>query len=89
MYRYIIVINESDKQYANEKIGENTFTVGLSADGTEPITHYWCNWNMTQETYNFLQENIGDIANFYNAENWTPDEVLAEESLQRIQNDEM
>jgi hypothetical protein len=54
MKRYIIILPAELQQEANEYCsqftsgGEYTFTIKLSTDGLEPVTHYISNWFMTQ-----------------------------------------
>ena len=48
--RFLIIIAAEDRDQANafakdqldQVGGQNTFSVGLSASGKEPVTHYWC-----------------------------------------------
>ena len=48
--RYLVILPAANQAQANALAksefdsdgGEKTFTVGLSADGKEPATHYWC-----------------------------------------------
>jgi hypothetical protein len=48
--RYLIIILAADKVAINTvakaeldtKRGERTFSIGLSATGKAPVTHYWC-----------------------------------------------
>lgn len=54
--RLIIVCNAAVAAAANNAAnqddtrdggdGSRTFTVGLSADGSAPATHYWCGWSL-------------------------------------------
>lgn len=38
---WVIIIAASDQTEANSMTGQNSFTVGLSATGDSPATHYW------------------------------------------------
>ena len=48
--RFLIIIPAADRDRANalakdqfdQTGGEKTFSVGLSATGKAPVTHYWC-----------------------------------------------
>ncbi len=48
--RFLIIIPAADRDAANSLAkaqfdtagGEKTFSVGLSASGNAPVTHYWC-----------------------------------------------
>ena len=54
MKRFITIIPAELQQEANEYCsqftdgGQYTFQAQLSADGTEPATHFISNWNMTK-----------------------------------------
>ena len=98
--RQIIVVPEDKQDFANRqcadidtKGGEKTFTVGLSPNGTKPPTHYWCCWLMEDLDKQKLVEKLSDIPvdffELYPTENYTPDDVLQEEGLQRIQTDDI
>ena len=49
-HRFLIIIAVEDRDQANAfaKVqldqvgGQNTFSIGLSASGKEPVTQYWC-----------------------------------------------
>ena len=38
---WVIIIDASDQAEANSMTGQDSFTVGLSATGENPATHYW------------------------------------------------
>jgi len=42
MAHWRLVIASSDQEECNDITGDEMFTVGLSASGEEPVTHYWC-----------------------------------------------
>lgn len=86
--RLIIVIPVEEKETANAFCatiaagGAGTFTVGLSPNGQEPVSHYWCNWQMTQEQYDAVK---AEFKHVFDVPFWAPETVLAEMGLQRIQ----
>lgn len=64
-----------------------TFTVGLSATGLDPATHYWCNWQTTQAQWDALTARFPDGkqgVRYFDAETTTPEQALAATGLQRI-----
>lgn len=69
--------------------GAQTFTVGLSADGNAPATHYWCSWvvDLTghPEVEQTLQQAIvNGQAWEFDGETTLPDDALATLGLQRL-----
>jgi len=89
----IIVIGANQKRAATaiaKQIdiigGDNTFSgLGLSADGKEPATHFWCNWNCSASEYDFFEKQEMPWWKVYDGQLMTPDEVLAFEGLEKIQ----
>jgi len=85
--RAIIIISIDEQVSANNLCativegGENTFTVGLSSKGSEPITHYWCNWDMKQEQYDVIK---AEFENVFEIPVWTPEGVLQEMALKQL-----
>lgn len=92
--KYIIVIPASLKDTANTWVkagadsegGEETFSVGLSTTGSDPATHYWCNWRLDDshkvDTLAYIN---GDAEiNVYDTTSYTPQQVLDELSLKTI-----
>jgi len=75
-----------------------TFTVGLSSDGKFPITSRWCCWWMSDDEKKEIRKDF-DPLNPVNPTNknsskiydlskgWTPDLVLADNQLKRIEID--
>ena len=67
--------------------GEKTFTVPLSATGSLPATHYWCNWQMTPDHWDAAQtriKSLGAEVRVFDASTITPQEVLDTLGLQTI-----
>lgn len=71
--------------------GEQTFTVGLSADGNEPVTHYWCSVAMTVEQFAAVQQLQSSefpdaviVEYDLDLEPGRPNQVLQSSGLQRI-----
>ena len=94
-HRYIIVVSAARKAVADslakqadpDTTATGTFSVGLSATGTAPATHYWCGWSVTQAQRDRLAARFTDGVNgvrFFNAANKTPEEVLTITGLKRI-----
>jgi len=53
--RMIMIVTADEKDAANAEAqkydrigGDKTFSVGMSATGEEPWTHYWCSWLMDE-----------------------------------------
>jgi hypothetical protein len=77
----IIVIPANEKEQANNFCktidvigGSNTFATELSPNGLDPITHYWCGWNCTDEEYIQLQRYFGE--NLFNGMELSSEQVL-------------
>jgi len=53
---WVILIAQSDQAEANSMTGQESFTVGLSATGEKPETHYWagCNDAYKNQVYDQL-----------------------------------
>lgn len=67
-YRHIIVISAAEQSAANTLAlsldpagGAATFTVGLSTDGTEPATHYWCSTVSTEALSSAMYASQGSL----------------------------
>ncbi len=63
--RVIIVVPAADRDRANGVAqtmqpvgGERTFTVGLSATGLEPWTHYWCSVALREAEWQAAQAQL-------------------------------
>lgn len=70
--------------------GERTFTVGLSATGAAPATHYWCSWQLTPEQYDQLTSLLATLTTqskawLYDGMTTTPEQVLAARALKRLE----
>lgn len=86
--RNIIVVNAADAAAANTQAtlvdilgGANTFTVPLSATGSPPATHYWCNWAMTVAEDADIRARLQPLVNtnrvrIFDALTTTPEQVL-------------
>ncbi len=94
--RLIIVVSAAAAAVTNARAkeidsegGEQTFTVGLSATGKEPITHYWCSWAMSDNEHDAMQQKLllhvtqGE-AKIFDGNKLTSDEVLQQMGLQRV-----
>lgn len=87
---YLIVANIIGKQLDYPDAGD-MFTIGLSAGGSEPITHYWASTRLTEEQFELInqiketQMPDADIVEFDDeTEPNKPFEVLEELNLQLI-----
>ena len=97
--RLIIVVPIGAGAIANERAkdvdsrgGDLTFTVGLSATGKSPATHYWCSWSMTSDDEaniraKMLTDELIGKAQVFDGGAMTPDDVLAATGLRRIVNE--
>lgn len=71
--------------------GENTFIPSLGLTSTGPTTHAWCNWQFDNPAdLAFLTNNGNGILNnpnvkIFNAATTTPDRVLIELGLVRVE----
>jgi hypothetical protein len=100
--RVLIIIPAEYQAVANQAAlgfdetgGDRTFTVGLSADGQEPATHFWASIQMREETFQGVSQLLP--AQFpqavmieYNldTERGRPGELLAEMGLMTISNEQ-
>lgn len=93
--RLIIVIQAGDKDAANaialqtDPSAGTTFSVGLSATGNLPFTHYWCNWSMTASQDTDIRGRLNALINtgrvkLYDANVFTPEQVLTELGLRPL-----
>lgn len=74
--------------------GDKTFTVGLvpigSAPGTAPVA-YWASWQMRPAQYTAIKNRLESLPNaaskvrVYDADQWTPEAVLADLGFERAQ----
>jgi hypothetical protein len=69
--------------------GDRTFTVGLSATGSAPATHYWCGWSLVPAHDSAIRSRLAALvaanqARVYDGTAVTPDDVLGTLGLQRI-----
>jgi len=63
--------------------GDKTFSgPGLSSDGKEPATHFWCNWNCSASEYDFFVKH--GLMSVYDGNVLTAEKVLELEHLYRI-----
>jgi hypothetical protein len=99
--RALIIIPSADKNAANQAAlafdstgGLNTFTVGLSANGQEPASHFWASIQFREQTFQAVQAIITSqfssaVMVEYNqdTEPNKPAQVLAEVGLQTISTD--
>jgi hypothetical protein len=95
--RLIIVIKAAIRAQANARAaeldregGENTFNVPLSISGNLPATHYWCSWQLDDDWDRQLKEKLQQVVTngnawVFNGNNRTPDSILTELGLQRIE----
>lgn len=100
MHRAIIIVPAAARTAANTNArkvdpvgGERTFTVGLSPPGLLPPTHYWCSWAMTKQQWATIMAGYAFIdaqgtptpaGRLYDANTWSPEQVLQATGLQRI-----
>lgn len=96
--RGIIIVSAAVVAAANQAAlqldpvgGQFTFTVGLSADGQEPISHYWCGAGFTDGGWEQVQQLAaafppGTVHLFENGE---PEAVLSVMNLQRLRSEEL
>ena len=63
--RFIIVVPANKQSVANldaDKVNtgkdQRTFTVGLSASGNLPASHFWCSWLMSDKEIEKLDEDF-------------------------------
>lgn len=88
--RVIIVIPAAERDAENTWVkenvdpdgGEKTFRVPLysNPDISGNATHYWCSWAVNEAELNLLSPHFG--ASLYDAEDWSPKQVLTEMVLQ-------
>lgn len=69
--------------------GAQTFTVGLSADGSLPATHYWCSWVVDLSGHPEIEQTLQQAiqngqAWEFDGETVSPDDVLSTLGLQRL-----
>lgn len=95
--RAIIVVKAEAAEVANARAkevdaagGERTFSVGLSATGKAPATHFWCSWQLPDGDYDVLCQKLQPVVNdngaqIFNGNRTTPDEVLATLGLTRLE----
>lgn len=86
---WIMLIAQSDKAEANSMTGQDSFTVGLSATGEEPATHYWIGINDAYK--NQLYDQLSTLDSFDMVEqDWDEPnyikrgEILSSRSLKTI-----
>lgn len=95
MRRAIIVVPAAELANANAKAaevdtvgGSRAFTIGLSATGAAPATHYWCSWACTDAVYTALSSRFGAgnllSATMHDGVLKTPEQVLADHLLKVI-----
>ena len=94
----LIIVIPVNRKKQGEAVAKNadpstqgeTFTVPLSATGEEPATHYWCGWTVTKDQRGRLTaiENAAQ-GQIFDMEEYTPEEVLSELGLKRIEPDEI
>jgi hypothetical protein len=92
--RLIIVVRANVAAAANthgraEEEGGDPFTVGLSATGLEPATHFWCSWALRPAQVTSLNQRFGALVDgtrvrVFNGNQQSPEAVLATCGLQRI-----
>jgi hypothetical protein len=92
--RAIIIIPAAKQVQANDLAQQadpstdlRTFTVGLSATGTNPATHFWCNWQTTQAQWDALTARFPDGkqgVRYFDADTTTPEQALTATGLKRI-----
>lgn len=95
--RAIIVVTAQVQNAANARAkevdtvgGERTFTMGLSATGTAPATHYWCGWWMQPAEYAGLSAKLNSMPQagsrvwIYDGNTTSEEVVLTTMGLQRI-----
>ncbi len=95
--RLILVVEAAVAATANTRSkevdtvgGDKTFTVGLSASGSGPVTHYWCNWQMTLNEQTALLAKLQPTidagrARVFDAKSNEPEDVLATLGLKRVE----
>lgn len=95
VHRSIIVIDTVHRDQANARAketdtagGQSTFTEGLSATGSAPATHYWCNWQMLTSERGQVHARVGGLhatqVRIYNGNVVTPADVLTTLGLKEI-----
>lgn len=97
--RAIIVVKAADRDQANTDAlaydpegGDETFRVGLSADGATPATHYWASTVCREAVWQALTaaeaaqvaKGAGRTRRLFDGLTVTPDDVLAALGLQRL-----
>ncbi len=94
--RAIVVVTADVATIANTQTkkldtlgGERTFTVGLSASGVAPATHYWCSWQLTPAQYTQLGTLLTTITGqakawLFDGATTTPEQVLTIMGLNRV-----
>tara|TARA_R110002020_G_scaffold276418_1_gene491785 strand:+ start:526 stop:822 length:297 start_codon:yes stop_codon:yes gene_type:complete len=60
---WVIIVSASDQETANTITGEQTFTVGLSATGEDPVTHYWS--GLSESRKDLLYSQLSTLDSFY------------------------
>jgi hypothetical protein len=86
---WIMLIAQADQAEANSMTGQDSFTVGLSATGEEPATHYWAGYNDSYKDQVYAQ--LSTLGSFEMTEqDWdspgyiTRDAILASAGLETI-----
>ena len=89
---WVILIAQSDQAEANSMTGQDSFTVGLSATGEEPATHYWAGINDVYK--NQVYDQLSALGSFEITEQaWdvpdytTRSEILSDAGLETIPGD--
>lgn len=95
--RAIIVIPAAKQAAANAKAlnvdpvgGAKTFTAGLAQPANPTVAvAYWCSWALTPAQATALQSRMDELADnnirVFNGNQVTPDDVLAQLGLVRVQ----
>lgn len=101
--RYFYIVISASIQLIANKLADNvnpgknekTFTVGLSATGQRPATHYWSGWYLTNPERASLFSHLPDKGIFqgkiryFDSNEYTPEQVLGVMGLKRIEVDEV
>lgn len=92
--RRAIIVVGADQKSSCDRIykqldvisNNNIFNVGLSPTGSEPITHYWINWNMSASEWDWIEPRFRAAKRWlYDGRKITPNEVLKTMGLKVIQ----
>jgi hypothetical protein len=95
--RWILVVPEAVAAAANNHAaqvdrrgGGQTFTVGLSASGAAPATHYWCGWQLTDDADSRIRARLqtlidAGVVRVFDGSLRTPASVLGELGLRPVE----